>query len=138
MIRASLLVLSIPLVLAGCMNATPERSTTESRIVLQSNASWDKTPYRAYPQGQPELTIQKVSIPANTALQWHRHAAPNAGYVLSGQLTIELKDRSETLKLNAGDALAEVVDIMHRGVAGSEPVELLVFYAGSPGMPLSY
>lgn len=138
MIRASLLALSIPLALAGCMNATPERSSTESRILFQSSASWDKTPYRAYPQVQPELTIQKVSIPANTALPWHSHTAPNAGYVLSGQLTIELKDSSDTLKLSAGDAFPEVVDIVHRGVAGNEPVELLVFYAGSPGVPLSY
>jgi hypothetical protein len=39
--------------------------------------------------------------------------------------------------LSAGQAVAETVDTFHRGLAGNEPVVLIVFYAGSAGVPLT-
>ncbi|MFB0825219.1 hypothetical protein ACEU07_07995 [Chromobacterium violaceum] len=39
--------------------------------------------------------------------------------------------------LEAGDALPEMVETAHRGIAGDEPVVLLVFYAGVKGMPMT-
>lgn len=120
-------------------DAPPSTATPSvtSQVLLKSTASWDGTPYTRYPDGQPELTILKISIPAETALKWHRHAIPNAAYVVSGQITVQAKDTPHTILLKAGDTLAEMVDTVHRGVTGSEPVELIVFYAGTPGTPLS-
>ena len=61
---------------------------------------------------------------------------PNAGYVLSGELTLEKAD-GVTKHFVAGQAITETVDCIHRGVTGEAPVVLIVFYAGAPGLPLS-
>jgi quercetin dioxygenase-like cupin family protein len=105
--------------------------------LLRSRASWDGTTYKAYPGGQPEVTLLKIAIPANTTLDWHSHPIPNAGYVLSGELTLQARDSDLQRTLRAGDAIAEMVDRQHRGLTGDLPVELIVFYAGAEGLPLS-
>ena len=109
----------------------------EREVLLKSSRSWDDTPYVRYPDATPELTVLRLKIPANTQLPWHTHAMPNTGYVLSGELMIENKDNGQTRRVKQGEAVAEMVDIAHRGVTGDEPVELIVFYAGSEGIPLS-
>lgn len=134
------LLLAFPVLLAltGCMSSDPAPLSVESSILLQSSSSWDRTPYRTYPDGQPELTLQKLHIPAGTALEWHNHQVPSAAYVLSGELVIETLDGRNRIGLKPGDTLAEVVGTAHRGVAGRQPVQLLVFYANAAGQPLSY
>lgn len=124
------------LLLAGCSN-TPATPVIERQVLLQSSASWDGSPYTAYPDGRPELTLLKLRIPANTTLDWHTHPMPNAAYILSGELTVEAKDSGQIQLLKPGQTLAEMVDRTHRGTTGDSPVELIVFYAGSPGIPLS-
>ncbi|UVJ44339.1 cupin domain-containing protein [Pseudomonas sp. LS1212] len=114
-----------------------EQSAIESQIVLRSSSSWDGTPYTAYPAGRPELTLVKIRIPANAEMQWHTHPIPNMGYVLSGEILVEARDSNQRKSLKQGDALAEMVDIVHRGKTGEHPVELIVFYAGAHGLPLS-
>jgi quercetin dioxygenase-like cupin family protein len=105
--------------------------------LLQTTHSWDGTSYTGYVSGQPEITILKIAIPPNTALDWHQHPMINAGYVLSGQITLEKKDTGERMVFHAGQALAECVNKVHRGFTTDQPAELIVFYAGSPGLPLS-
>jgi len=122
--------------LLGCSN-TPGPSNIEKQILLQSSTSWDGMPYRAYPNGAPELTLLKLHIPANTQLDWHTHPMPNLAYILSGELTVEAKDTGKTRTLMPGEPLAEMVNTTHRGKTGTKPVELIVFYAGTPGMALS-
>jgi quercetin dioxygenase-like cupin family protein len=105
--------------------------------VLQTTQSWDGTPYTSYPAGQPQVTVLKITIPPNTALHWHRHPVISVAYVLSGHLTIEKKDTGERTILQPGQALAETVETTHRGFTTDEPVELIVFYAGQSGLPLT-
>lgn len=123
--------------LLGCGTQYKSVPQIEKEILLQSSESWDGTPYAAYPEGTPELTLLKLKIPANTALAWHTHPMPNTAYILSGELKVESRDNGLVRVLKPGQTLAEMVNIAHRGVTGNAPVELLVFYAGSPGMPLS-
>lgn len=130
----ALLSLLIPLV--ACAAPTPH-SGIESRVLLRSTQAWNGSPYTRYPDGQPELTLLKIRIPAHTTLDWHRHPIPNAAYLLSGELLVETPGGAQQTRLKAGDAVAEMVDGIHRGKTGSQPAELLVFYAGSESMPLS-
>lgn len=109
----------------------------KSEKLLQAERAWEGTPYRQYPQGQPELTLVRITIPPHTALPWHTHAAPNAAYVVSGTLRVEVRGSAQTRTLQAGDVLPETVGTVHRGVTGDQPVELLVFYAGAKDLPLS-
>lgn len=109
--------------------------STISKVLLKSDHSWDDVKYERYPSGQPELTLVKMVIPANTSLPWHVHPMPNAGYVVSGTLQVESKDGKYHETLHAGDVIPEMVNKVHRGVTGDTPVELIVFYAGVKGMP---
>jgi quercetin dioxygenase-like cupin family protein len=103
---------------------------------VQSTSAWDTTPYTKYPEGQPLLSVLRTTIAPHTALEWHSHPMPNAGYILSGELTLEETDWIRK-HFVAGQALAETVNRIHRGVTGAAPVVLIVFYAGAPGLPLS-
>jgi quercetin dioxygenase-like cupin family protein len=109
----------------------------QTETLIQTTSAWDGTPYKAYPSGQPQITVLKITIPAHTALKWHSHPMPNAGYILSGDLTIEKKDGTKR-HFVAGQAVTETVDSVHRGITGPEPTTLIVFYAGAVGKALSY
>jgi quercetin dioxygenase-like cupin family protein len=61
----------------------------------------------------------------------------SAAYVLSGQLVLERKGTKQRETFQAGEALAETVNTIHRGYTTDQPAELVVFYAGPPGLPLS-
>jgi quercetin dioxygenase-like cupin family protein len=106
-------------------------------VLMQSTTSWDGVPYAAYPTGQTELTMLKITIAPHTILPWHTHPMPNAAYVLSGELTVEKAEGGLKRQLVAGDVLPETVNSTHRGYTGEQPVVLLVFYAGAQRVPLS-
>jgi quercetin dioxygenase-like cupin family protein len=130
---AALLLASPLLCFPAVKNAS---SAIQVETLIQSTSSWDGTPYKAYPAGQPQITVLKITIPPRTTLKWHSHPMPNAGYILSGELTIEKKDGSEK-HFVAGQAVSETVDSIHRGITGAEPLVLIVFYPGTPGLPVS-
>ena len=113
------------------------QSGIQAEILLKADSSWDGMPYSSYPQGRPELTVVRLTIPPRTALPWHSHPMPNAAYVVTGQIVVEKQSDGLKRTLGAGQVLAEMVETPHRGVTGDEPVVLIVFYAGTPGMPLS-
>ena len=120
-----------------CANAeSPVQSPIEVETLVQSASAWDTTPYTKYPDGQPLISVLRITIAPHTALEWHSHPMPNAGYVLSGELTLEAKDGFRK-HFVAGQGLTETVSRIHRGVTGEVPVVLIVFYAGALGMPLS-
>jgi quercetin dioxygenase-like cupin family protein len=120
---------------------SPELRAREPQVsvnqILQTTQSWDGSSYAGYPTGQPQVTVLRITIPPNTKLHWHRHPMISVGYILSGQLTLEKKDTGERKILHAGEALAETVQTTHRGFTTDEPAELIVFYAGQVGLPLS-
>jgi quercetin dioxygenase-like cupin family protein len=105
--------------------------------VLETTKAWDGIRYTGYPTGQPQVTVLKITIAPNTILPWHQHPMINVAYVLSGHLTVEKRGTGERKVLHAGQALAETVQTTHRGFTTNEPVELIVFYAGQVGWPVS-
>lgn len=107
-----------------------------SETLLDAFKSWDGKVLKSYPAGPPELTVLKITIPAHTKLAWHEHPMPNAAYIVSGTLTIEKHNGAKKI-VHAGDAFAETVDTVHRGITGNTPVVLLAFYAGAKGVPVS-
>ena len=115
----------------------PKQPPVQIETLLQSDSSWDGTPYTAYPQGAPQLTVLKMTIPPHSSLPWHTHPMPNAAYVVSGELTVENKENGQKKILTPGQVLPEMVDALHRGTTGDQPVVLIVFYAGIKDMPLS-
>jgi quercetin dioxygenase-like cupin family protein len=124
--------------LSSSLSAMAQRSSgpVQMETLTQTTSSWDGTPYKAYPTGQPQLSVLKVTLAPHTTMRWHTHPVPNAAYVLSGEVTVESKDGAKK-HFVAGQAVPETVDIVHRGVSGDDPAVLIVFYAGTPGVPLS-
>ena len=123
--------------LATASARAAEASGVKVDVLMQSTTSWDGVPYAAYPAGQTELTMLKITIAPHTTLPWHTHPMPNAAYVLSGELTVEKAEGGLKRQLVAGDVLPETVNSTHRGYTGEQPVVLLVFYAGAQRVPLS-
>jgi quercetin dioxygenase-like cupin family protein len=136
-VRRAFLAMVMPVICWAYMGqqGVAQQAVTKE-TVLETSSAWDGKAYTSYPAGQPQLSVLKFTIPAHAVLDWHHHVVPNAAYVLSGTLTVEKKDGTKKV-FQTGQALAETVDEVHRGVAGDEPVVLIVFYAGHSGTPLA-
>jgi quercetin dioxygenase-like cupin family protein len=112
-------------------------NTVTVDVLAKSSSSWNGETLPAYSKGQPEVTILKILIPAKVELPLHQHPIINAGVLLKGELTVVTKD-NKTLHLKAGDPIVEVVNTWHYGInEGNEPAEIIVFYAGIQGEPIS-
>ena len=106
-------------------------------VLEKTTVSWDGDSLPVYPQGQPEITILKITIAPGQQLPVHKHPYINAGVLVRGQLTV-VTDKGKTRHLKAGQALAELVDKWHYGKNdGAEPAEIIVFYAGIKGQPIT-
>jgi quercetin dioxygenase-like cupin family protein len=123
--------------LCGVAAAEDSQRPIQTETLIQTTSAWDGMPYKTYPGGQPQITVLKVTIPPHTVMKWHSHPIPNAGYILAGDLTIEKEDGTKR-HFVAGQAITETVDSVHRGLTGSEPAVLIVFYSGVVWKPLFY
>jgi quercetin dioxygenase-like cupin family protein len=56
----------------------------------------------------------RVEIPPGRETRWHTHPVPGFAYVISGTLTVALKDGRQ-LRFTASQSLAESVDVLHDG-----------------------
>lgn len=125
------------LVFMSGIAASGAAAQTLVESLARSTTSWEGSLLPAYPTGQPEVQILRITIPPRTTLPIHKHPVINAGYMLEGALTV-VTERGERLELVAGDTIIEVVDLWHHGRNDTfEPAVILVFYAGLEGTPLS-
>ena len=137
-----LAALSVILLLQpGCamVRISPEANEASPVVkeLVKTTQSWDGRLLPAYPAGQPEITILRISIPAGARLDTHSHPVINAGVLISGQLTVVTKD-GKTLHLKAGDPIVELVNTWHYGInQGKIPAEIVVFYASVIDMPIT-
>ena len=105
--------------------------------LVRTSKSWDGKSLVPYPQGQPEITILRISIPTGARLETHSHPVINAGVLVNGQLTVKTTD-GKVLRLKAGDPIVEVVNTLHYGInEGTVPAEIVVFYAGIVGQAVT-
>lgn len=131
---------AIPLalgLLVAALGAAADGEGVKVEVLAKSGNSWDGRALPSYPQGKPEISILKISIPPGMRLPLHEHPVMNAGVLLTGKLKV-VTEKNETLELKAGDALVEVVDKWHYGInEGSEPAVIVVFYAGVANSPVT-
>jgi quercetin dioxygenase-like cupin family protein len=98
--------------------------------LLETTTTWEGSPIR-HPRGTAQITGLMVEIPAGGETGWHSHPVPSFGYILEGTLDVTLKN-GRVKRLNAGEAVAEVIDTVHNGhVVGAQAVKLIVFYVGT-------
>ncbi len=123
----------IQIISVGCCSANEITST----ILKSGSASWDGGAF-AYPQGQPEISVQKITVHPDgkqVELPVHCHPVPLSGYVLKGNVTV-ITAAGKSRLFKTGEAFIEVSNTWHKGIF-NEDTELLVFYAGEKEVPLS-
>ncbi len=123
--------------LASGVAVAQTTAPAQKQVLLKATAAWNGSAYTRYPTGRPEFTTLRLTIPPRTALPWHTHPFPEVGYVASGAITIEDGRTGKHHTFRAGQAFAETVNGVHRGVTGAEPTVLIITYIGTPGVPTS-
>ena len=114
-----------------------EESLVQVDVLAKAASSWDESVLPHYPDGDPEITILRIVIPPKVKLPLHLHPVINAGFMVKGELTVETEDK-KLLHLKAGEAIIEVVNKWHFGKnEGEVPAEIIVFYAGTRGSPIT-
>jgi quercetin dioxygenase-like cupin family protein len=127
---------------ATFLGAAPEASEGYKPVIqvtplLRASTTAADQPI-VYPQtSDPEVTAVRVKIPPGAETGWHKHPFPCYGYILSGELTVEIEG-GKVNNLTAGQALIESVNVLHNGRnTGKEPVELVMFVTGEKAKPFT-
>jgi len=91
-----------------------------------------------YPQtDKAQVSMLHVELPPGAQTGWHSHPVPGFAYVIAGTLTIEIEGGKQ-VQFSAGQGFAEVVNTLHNGKNfGTEPVKLIVVFAGEEGKPFT-
>ena len=109
----------------------------EANVLIKTTTSWNGATLPPYGEGQPEITIIRYRFAPGASIPMHMHPVINAGVLLKGELNIFTKT-GEKITLKAGEPLVELFKEWHYGSnPGTEPVDLIVVYAGTVGTPLT-
>ena len=111
--------------------------SAQKEILLKTTSTWDNVEYKKLKIKKPEVTVLKINIGVGEKLSMHKHDIVNIAYVKKGTLTVVTEDNKE-ITLHEGEVLPELIGKYHYGKnSGDVPVELVVFYIGEKGSPLS-
>lgn len=117
--------------------ADGDHGDAKVEILVQSDKSWNGKKLPAYPKEDPLISVVKVTVPPHSKLKWHTHPSINAGYLISGKITVTAEDGTVHV-IKAGEGLIEMVDTLHYGRNdGDVPAEIVVVYAGVKDQPLA-
>lgn len=103
--------------------------------ILKTTTSWDGGVF-TYPEGQAEVTSIILRIEEGKTPRFHCHPVPTLGYVLSGSLEVETRE-GKKVAIEQGQSVVEVMRTVHRGIATGGDAEIVVFYAGAEGIPVT-
>ena len=111
--------------------------SAEKEVMLKTTSTWDNVAYKKLKIKKPEVTVLKIIIDVGESLPMHKHDLVNVAYVKQGTLTVITDDNKE-ITLHEGEILPELIGKYHYGKnTGNKPIELIVFYRGEKGTPLS-
>ena len=131
------LIKSIIILLVMILCVTNSSYSAEKEVLLKTTSTWDSAEYQKLKIKKPEVTVLKIIINVGEELPMHKHDLVNIAYVKKGTLTV-ITDENKEITLHEGECLPELVGKYHYGKnTGNEPVELVVFYLGEKGTPLS-
>jgi quercetin dioxygenase-like cupin family protein len=133
--KKTLALIPFSLWLVTALGADIPGVSVETRV--KTNQTWDGTVLPAYPTNSPEISVLRFNIAPGAQLPPHLHPVINVAYVITGELTVTT-DQGLKKQLKAGDAVVELVNQIHYGKnEGTEPVELVVVYAGTNGQKVT-
>ncbi len=134
-------LLAAGLLLALPLRASPEKPDYNNDVrvqtLLRTSTNSAGQPIEYPHEGTPEVSILIVTIAPGKQTGWHHHPVPLFGYVLSGEVTVQI-GHGDKHTFHQGDALAECVNLLHNGVnEGTVPTKLLIFVAGEKNVPFT-
>lgn len=125
-----------PLALAWVLLATPHALADAQPVTVKTIVRTTETasgqPIKV-PE-HPELIVSTYEIAPHQTLPLHKHPYARYGYVLSGEITVDVRDGGSHHYV-AGDVIVEVIDQWHSGSTGDLPVKLLVIDQVPEGSP---
>jgi quercetin dioxygenase-like cupin family protein len=128
---------SILILFVAILCVTNSSYSAQKEVLLKTTSTWDNAEYKKLKIKKPEVSVLRIIINVGEELPMHRHDLVNIAYVKKGTLTVITDDNKE-ITLHEGECLPELVGKYHYGKnTGKEPVELVVFYIGEKGTPLS-
>ena len=131
------LIKSIFILLVMTLCVTNISYSAQKEVLLKTISTWDNAQYKKLKIKTPEATVLKIVIDVNEELPMHKHDLVNIAYVKKGTLTV-ITDDNKSITLQEGEVLPELIGKYHYGKnTGNVPVELIVFYLGEKGTPLS-
>jgi len=114
-----------------------DTTKVDVQTLAKTTKSWNNAQLPSYPTGKPEITILNIKIPPHSKLKLHKHPVINAGVLIKGKLTVVSED-NKVLNLEEGDSIVELVDTWHYGENKTgETAQIIVFYAGVEGEPIT-
>ncbi|PIA79685.1 cupin [Gaetbulibacter sp. 4G1] len=123
------------ILLSSC--AVKKNQKIEVVKLVETTKSWNGDKLPSYPEGEPKITVLKITIPPKTTLHKHYHPVINSGILLKGKLKV-VDIEGNVLHLKVGDVIVELVNKIHYGInEGNKPVEIVVFYAGTKDLPIT-
>ena len=102
------------LILALSNSVLAAERKIETTVLAKSTQDWGGSVLEHYAEGQPEVTVARVTIPAGMALPLHEHPFMTAGVVLQGVIEVRT-DSGKTHIARTGDAVVELVNQPHGG-----------------------
>ena len=112
-----------------------EQAAISSELLLKTGQSWEGTPL-SYPKGEAEIVSARVKIKQGAETGFHCHPVVTMAYVLQGTVQVETADGQVT-SFSAGESLTEVMNTWHNGKALDDDLDIVVFYAGAKGVPVT-
>lgn len=136
--RALLVAASAILLAAGALicSTRPSKSYEEAHDVVLSTSKTLLNQPLVYPTGAPaKLTASIITMQPGEERGWHKHEVPLFGYILDGELTIDLGPHG-THVFKKGEAFLEAIDTAHNGRnLGNSAVRILAVFLGADGVP---
>src|ERR1700742_101037 len=110
---------------------------TFAGIAIAQQAGIKRTPLQKieFPDGYNTIT-GIAEVPAGAAAGRHTHPGIETGYVLEGELELDI-DGKPPLKLKAGDSYQIPAGAVHDAKAGDKPLKILGVYVVDKTKPLA-
>jgi quercetin dioxygenase-like cupin family protein len=136
---ASALFASTSLGVFGCTQKQEDVTSKKPLIetLVSAKQSWNGDVYQ-YPEGQAQISLQRITVPAGFRTPVHTHPQPGVAYVIKGTLECIAK-ADQTLIAEPGDSFATTFgDVPHycENISKEEGV-VMVTYAGVVDQPVT-
>lgn len=120
-----------------CHGEGEELHDVDIEVLTKSSYTWSNNILPGYRSGIPEITISRVTIHPQGKIALHKHPFITCAVVLAGTVTVTTADQ-QILQVSEGESFVETVDQWHTGENWSDvPAEMIVFYAGIQGQPVT-